>query len=109
MENKNLDVTKSSGEKVKFSLDKLRSSLKRTGASKETIDQIIDKVRDELYQGISTREIYNRAFALLKKKKSYFASKYKLKKAIYELGYELNSRPKWTIIPLKGIANIMNS
>ena len=32
-----------------------------------------------------------------------------LEKAIYELGYELNSRPKWTIIPLKGIANIMNS
>ena len=32
-----------------------------------------------------------------------------LEKAIYELGYELNSRPKWTIIPLKGITNIMNS
>lgn len=32
-----------------------------------------------------------------------------LEKAIYELGYELNSRPKWTIIPLKGIANILNT
>ncbi|QTD37457.1 trehalose synthase [Polaribacter batillariae] len=32
-----------------------------------------------------------------------------LEKAIYELGYELNSRPKWTIIPLKGIANILDS
>jgi len=32
-----------------------------------------------------------------------------LEKAIYELGYELNSRPKWTIIPLKGIVNILNS
>ncbi|QNM85736.1 trehalose synthase [Polaribacter pectinis] len=31
-----------------------------------------------------------------------------LEKAIYELGYELNSRPKWTIIPLKGIANILH-
>jgi len=86
MKSESLYITKSSGEKVKFSLDKLRNSLKKTGADKETIDQIIDKVRDELYQGISTREIYNRAFALLKKKKSYFASKYKLKKAIYELG-----------------------
>ena len=65
MENKNLDITKSSGEKVKFSLDKLRNSLKRTGADKETVEQIIDKVRDELYQGISTSEIYNRAFAEL--------------------------------------------
>jgi len=32
-----------------------------------------------------------------------------LEKAIYELGYELNSRPKWTVIPLKGISNILNS
>jgi hypothetical protein len=86
MEISNFDITKSSGEKVKFSLDKLRNSLKKTGADKETIDHIIDTVRDELYQGISTKEIYNRAFALLKKKKGYFASKYKLKKAIYELG-----------------------
>jgi hypothetical protein len=86
MKDEGIIITKSSGDKVKFSLNKLRSSLKRTGADKETIDQIIDTVRDELYQGISTRAIYNRAFALLKKKKRHFASKYKLKKAIYELG-----------------------
>lgn len=81
-----MEITKSTGEKVKFSLDKLRGSLNKSGADKKTVDQIIDKVRDELYEGISTKEIYNRAFAILKKKKSYFASKYKLKKAIYELG-----------------------
>lgn len=68
MKDEGITITKSSGDKVKFSLNKLRSSLKRTGADKETIDQIIDTVRDELYQGISTRAIYNRAFALLKKK-----------------------------------------
>lgn len=31
-----------------------------------------------------------------------------LEKAIYELGYELNSRPQWAVIPLKGISNIIN-
>lgn len=81
-----IDIIKSSGEKVKFSLEKLRTSLKRSGADEQVVNQILDTVRDELYQGISTKEIYNRAFALLKKNKSYFASKYKLKKAIYELG-----------------------
>jgi len=30
-----------------------------------------------------------------------------LEKAIYELGYELNSRPRWAVIPLTGIASIM--
>jgi len=79
-------ILKSSGEKVKFSFEKLRNSLNRTGAEKDIIDSILNVVKDELYEGISTKEIYNRAFALLKKKKRYLASKYKLKKAIYELG-----------------------
>ena len=31
-----------------------------------------------------------------------------LEKAVYELGYELNSRPRWSVIPLTGIASIMD-
>jgi len=31
-----------------------------------------------------------------------------IEKAIYELGYELNGRPDWVIIPLRGIAYHMN-
>jgi len=86
MDNVDMNIIKSSGEKVKFSMEKLRNSLQRTGADHATVSKILDVVRDELYQGISTKEIYNRAFALLKKKHSHLASKYKLKKAIYELG-----------------------
>lgn len=79
-------IEKSSGEGEKFSISKLHNSLKRSGADKATINKIIDVVQDELYQGISTKEIYNRAFALLKKNQPIYASKYKLKKSIYELG-----------------------
>lgn len=86
MKDNSIYILKSSGEKVKFSFEKLRNSLKRTGAEHNIVEDILHVVKDELYQGISTKEIYNRAFALLKKKKSYLASKYKLKKAIYELG-----------------------
>lgn len=81
-----IDIVKSSGERVKFSLDTLRNSLKHSGASNDLVEQIVNTVQEEVYEGISTREIYNRAYALLKKKKSVFASKYKLKKAIYQLG-----------------------
>ncbi|PQB04198.1 maltokinase N-terminal cap-like domain-containing protein [Aureitalea marina] len=31
-----------------------------------------------------------------------------LEKAVYELGYEMNARPLWAVIPLEGIASIMN-
>lgn len=86
MKNKEFDIKKSSGIKTPFSLKKLRRSLKRTGADTNTVAQIINKVLEELYDGISTKEIYNRAYALLKKEESHYASKYKLKKAIYELG-----------------------
>ena len=86
MKNTFRDITKASGEVVEFLPDKLQRSLKRTGADQQTIKEIINLVKAELYPGITTKEIYNRAFNLLKKKKSYFASKYKLKKAIYELG-----------------------
>jgi len=30
-----------------------------------------------------------------------------LDKAVYELGYELNNRPHWTMIPIRGIKNIL--
>jgi maltose alpha-D-glucosyltransferase/alpha-amylase len=32
-----------------------------------------------------------------------------LEKALYELGYELNNRPDWSLIPLKGIIAILQS
>jgi trehalose synthase-fused probable maltokinase len=44
------------------------------------------------------------------KKEISFLLRYHLfEKAIYELGYELNSRPDWVVIPLKGISQIINN
>jgi maltose alpha-D-glucosyltransferase/alpha-amylase len=34
---------------------------------------------------------------------------YILEKAVYELGYELNNRPEWVAIPLKGITHIVRT
>nr|WP_321397155.1 maltose alpha-D-glucosyltransferase [uncultured Desulfobacter sp.] len=33
---------------------------------------------------------------------------YLMEKALYELGYEMNNRPDWIIIPLKGIIQLLN-
>ena len=56
-----IDIIKSSGQKMKFSLDKLRDSLKHSGANHELVEDIVSKVYDELFDGITTNEIYNRA------------------------------------------------
>jgi maltose alpha-D-glucosyltransferase/alpha-amylase len=30
-----------------------------------------------------------------------------LDKAVYELGYELNNRPEWAVIPMKGLESLL--
>lgn len=81
-----VNVVKASGDIVKFSKDKLRLSLERAGASPQIIDEILIEVDSLLYEEISTKEIYLKAYDILKSKSSHSASKYKLKKSIVELG-----------------------
>ncbi|MCX2720103.1 ATP cone domain-containing protein [Lentiprolixibacter aurantiacus] len=79
-------IIKYSGESVPFSEKKLRHSLERSGAHPDLVSSILEQVKEELYEGITTKELYNRAYAILKKTRPLYASRYKLKKAIYELG-----------------------
>ncbi len=34
---------------------------------------------------------------------------YLLDKAVYEIGYELNNRPDWVVIPVRGIKHILRA
>ena len=81
-----VQVKKASGDIVDFNEEKLRRSMRNAGASDEAIDEVIRAVNEILEDGISTKVIYQKAFALLKKKSSATAGRYKLKKAILELG-----------------------
>ncbi len=84
--NKNIGVTKVSGKQDLYDESKLRNSLEHSGAGDEVIQLIIDEISKILYDGISTKEIYNKAFSLLRKSSKSTAARYKLKKAIMELG-----------------------
>jgi len=33
---------------------------------------------------------------------------YLLEKAIYEIGYELNNRPEWIMVPLRGVLDLLD-
>lgn len=79
-------VTKSSGEQVLFDPDKLRRSLANAGADNKTIEDILIEVNRMIVPGISTRKIYHKAFGLLRKLHRPTAARFKLKRAIMELG-----------------------
>jgi len=81
-----INVTKGTGEQVAFDAEKLRSALKRSGAQPNEVNQIIQQVESRLYEGISTKKIYQIAYSILRKKSHHAAGRYRLKKAIMELG-----------------------
>ncbi len=86
MGHKGIAIVKMTGEKAEFDQSKLRRSLERSGAGDLVIKQILGEVVASLYDGISTKEIYKTAFTLLRKSSRPTAARYKLKKAIMELG-----------------------
>lgn len=82
----NITIIKASGEKAHFQVEKLIRSLQRSGAKKTVIEQIVKEIEKVIYDGMTTKKIYQIAFKMLKSKSRVSASKYKLKKAIMELG-----------------------
>lgn len=84
--NNQVTVKKSSGESQIFSEEKLYQSLKNAGASEDIIHSIISEIRKDLYEGITTRSIYRKAFRLLRHNVHATAGRYSLKNAIMELG-----------------------
>ncbi|NQW36793.1 MAG: restriction endonuclease [Flavobacteriales bacterium] len=86
MNDKIVIVKKNSGELEPFEIQKLKESLKNSGASNEEIEKLVEVIQPELYDGISTNLIYRNAFRILKKHNQASASKYSLKRAIFDLG-----------------------
>ena len=86
MKHKDIWVQKASGESEPFSIEKLIGSLISSGADQEETEEVANDIKDWIFDGITTRQIYTRAFELLQQKRDYLASRYKLKKAIMELG-----------------------
>jgi Holliday junction resolvase len=81
-----IQVRKASGEVEEFDVEKLKKSLYNAGANQKLIDSIVNIVLSKLYPGITTKEIYQIAFARLKKENHKSHITYKLKNALYNLG-----------------------
>lgn len=84
--NKSVLIKKYSGEYEAFDVNKLINSLRRSRADEDIIQDIARKVQEQIEEGMTTKKIYQLAFKMLKRKSRVSASKYKLKKALMELG-----------------------
>jgi hypothetical protein len=81
-----LVITKANGTNVVFDPARLISSLRRAGAGEHTAERIADTIADTLVPGISSKEIYARAFSLLRRESRPVAARYALRRALLELG-----------------------
>lgn len=84
----NINVRKYSGDLVPFKPEKLKHSLSKSEASQEEVENVFQRIQPRLYDGISTRELYELAFDLLKTHRDSYAARYSLKKALRDLGPE---------------------
>jgi len=82
----NIRVKKRDGAYAPFDIVKLRNALQRSGATIDESTRIIEKIEPLLFDGISTKRIYQIAYGLLRKYSHRVAGRYRLKKAILELG-----------------------
>ena len=79
-------IVKASGETEPFAESKLRNSLKKAGASEEAIDAVVQDVIGRLRDGMTTKDIYSRAFSHLRRKERPTAGRYHMRMALMELG-----------------------
>ncbi len=80
-------ITKMNGEQEPFNEMKLDRSLERAGASKEMREKIIRITVSDLREGMSTQEIYERAFDMLRdEERRPVAARYSIKRAVLDLG-----------------------
>lgn len=81
-----MHITKASGESVAFDSGKLYRSLHRAGASQAHAEAIVRQVREQLYEGMTTKQIYRLAHRLLRRDASHTAARYSLKQALLGFG-----------------------
>ncbi|MBL7887408.1 MAG: restriction endonuclease [Flavobacterium sp.] len=81
-----MKVVKHSGVIVDFDESKLRKSLSKSGANAEVVNTIMRQIKQVIYDGIPTKQIYKIAFGLLKKESNSLAAQYNLRDALLLLG-----------------------
>ena len=86
MKNTIRSIIKANGNSVDYLPEKLIRSLERVGANEELIRSITSQVEDQLQPESDTGTIYRIVYRELRKRSRPLAARYKLRRAIQELG-----------------------
>lgn len=79
-------ITKADGTREAFDPQRLVLSLERSGVGELTARNITESITTTITPGTSSREIYTRAFSLLRREARPVAARYALRRALLELG-----------------------
>ena len=79
-------VVKENGAKERYDQSKVRDALRRAGLSAKATDDVIDRLERKLYDGITTKKIYQTVYGFVDALKPEVSHKYNLKRALLEIG-----------------------
>lgn len=83
---KDFVVKKCDGSLERYNPRKLENSLIRSGATRKIAREVVAQVDPIIFDQITTKQIYNKAFKIFWKKSRFDATTYNLKKSILGLG-----------------------
>ena len=81
-----INVVKASGDIEPLDLNKVRRACMRTGASEVIAEKVLRDVQNSLFDGISTKEIYQTVCKLLKQYSYYSEDRFRLKESMMNMG-----------------------
>ncbi|PIQ67501.1 hypothetical protein CO173_03555 [Candidatus Uhrbacteria bacterium CG_4_9_14_3_um_filter_41_35] len=81
-----MEVIKSSGDRSPFSIEKVRQSMLRTGAKPALVEAVVKRVEAQVYDGISTRKLYEIVRDELRKDSVCYSCKYNIREGIRKMG-----------------------
>ena len=79
-------IVKADGTTEAFDPSRLIHSLRRAGAGAHTAEAIADRITQTVISGASSREIYTKAFTMLRREARPLAARYTLRRALFDLG-----------------------
>jgi len=81
-----MKLLKDNGEETVFDESRFKTSLLKSGAPEYQVDHVLEEILGRMYEGMSTRQLYQWAHELLRNYSNAYAARYSLKKALMKLG-----------------------